>query len=172
MEKFYNLHEEKLLRYLTRHLGTDDGSEVFSQVFEEFFAWWPAHPEHANPVAVLYRTARCRVTDHLRRARPQPTEDEALAEALARALSGGHGELAHVVERMDIRSALADLSGREQQALVLRYELDLPVKECAEILGVRMDNMKKILKVALHKLRRSPRMDGYRIVGTAKEARR
>ncbi|MGQ4364260.1 hypothetical protein [Streptomyces sp. SAS_272] len=39
-------------------------------------------------------------------------------------------------------------------------------------LGVGIDNMKKILKTALRKLRQSLRMDGYETAGTAKEGHR
>ncbi|MFE7244404.1 sigma-70 family RNA polymerase sigma factor [Streptomyces sp. NPDC057580] len=69
-------------------------------------------------------------------------------------------------------AALARLDEREQQALMLRYGADLPVKECAEVLGVGIDNMKKILKAALRKLRQSLRMDGYETAGTAKKGHR
>jgi hypothetical protein len=41
---FYETNVEKLFRFLARRAGRDDGAEILSQVFEEFFAWWPDIP--------------------------------------------------------------------------------------------------------------------------------
>ncbi|MEU0845888.1 hypothetical protein ABZ370_41450 [Streptomyces sp. NPDC005962] len=49
---------------------------------------------------------------------------------------------------------------------------DLPVTECAAVLGLGPDNMKKILKKALQTLRKSPRMDACEPAGWAKEVHR
>ncbi|MFK4106140.1 RNA polymerase sigma factor [Streptomyces sp. NPDC019531] len=168
---FYETHVDKLFRFLAGKVGRDDGGELLSQVFEEFFAWWPEHPEHPKPVATLYRIARCRLNDYLRcHGRVETFEAEELAEAAAE--GAHHDELADVVRRVDLAAALRELTERERQALGLHYVVDLPVKDCAEVMEVGIDNMKKILKTALHKLRRSPLMESYQIVSTAKEAHR
>ena len=168
---FYETHADQLFRFLARKAGPDDGGELLSQVCEEFFAWWPEHPEHPKPGATLYRIGRCRLNDYLRRhGRVETLEAEDLAEAAAD--GSHHDDLADVVRRVDLSAALQDLSERERQALGLRYVADLPVKDCAEVMEVGIDNMKKILKTALSKLRRSPRMESYQIVSTAKEAHR
>ncbi|MFE4758255.1 RNA polymerase sigma factor [Streptomyces mirabilis] len=168
---FYETHEDGVFRFLARKAGPDDGGEIVSQAFEEFFAWWPEHPAHPKPVATLYRIARCRLNDHLRRlGRVEALEADDLAEAAAGVAH--HDELADIVRRIDLGIALRELTERERQALGLRYVADLPVKDCAEVLEVGIDNMKKILKTALDKLRQSPRMEGYQIVKTAKEAHR
>ncbi|WP_330343396.1 sigma-70 family RNA polymerase sigma factor [Streptomyces longwoodensis] len=166
---FYEAHVDQVLRFLARAAGSrDDGEEILGQAFEEFFAWWPHHPEHPNPVATLYRIARCRLTDHLRRSgRVLTVEANDLAD-LADVVQ--HIDLAtDIAQRVDLSVALTRLDERERHALQLRYGADLPVKECAEILGIGIDNMKKILKTALRKLRQSLRMDGYQTAGTAKE---
>ncbi|MEJ8673004.1 sigma-70 family RNA polymerase sigma factor [Streptomyces sp. MS1.AVA.1] len=131
MAAFYETNVDQVFRYLARVAGQDDGKQLLSQVFLEFFAWWPEHPEHAKPVATLYRIARCRLIDHLRR-RGRAT-DLLLAEDLAAAVSdGGHrDELADIVYRIDLGAALRELTERERQAVELRYVADLPVKECA-----------------------------------------
>ncbi|MFJ9565952.1 RNA polymerase sigma factor [Streptomyces fuscichromogenes] len=170
MAAFYETNVDQVFRYLARVTGRDDGKQLLSQVFLEFFAWWPDHPEHAKPVATLYRIARCRLIDYLRR-RGRAT-DLLLADDLASADSSHRDDLGDIVRRIDLSAALRELTERERQALGLRYVADLPVKECAEVLEVGIDNMKKILKTALKKLRQSPRMEGYQIPQTAKEAHR
>jgi len=168
---FYEAHEDGVARFLARAAGRDEGKEIFSQVFEEFFVWWPANPGHAKPVATLYRIARCRLNDHFRRSgRVLTVEADDLAKA---ASSAAHrDDLADVVRRVDLGTALAELTERQRQALTLRYVADLPVKDCAEVMETGIDNMKKILRTALQKLRESPRMDGYKTAQTAKEAHR
>ncbi|MFF3359385.1 RNA polymerase sigma factor [Streptomyces sp. NPDC002917] len=168
---FYEAHVDGVLTFLARKVGRNDGGEILSQVFEEFFSWWPKNPEHAKPVATLYQIARCRLNDHFRRSgRVLIIEADDLALA---AVSGAHhGELAAVVQRVDLGAALTELTEREQQALTLRYVAELAVKDCAEVLEVGIDNMKKTLKMALQKLRHSPRLDGYATARTAKEAHR
>lgn len=155
LEAFYEAHVDRLSRFLCRKAGPADGGEILSQVFEKFFVWWPENPEHPEPVATLYWIARCRMYDHFRCSkRIQTLEADDLAGAAA---SGAHGDdLADVVRRVDLDTALAALTERERQALTLRYVADLPVKDCAEVLKVGIDNMKKILKTALQKLRESP----------------
>jgi RNA polymerase sigma factor (sigma-70 family) len=169
---FYEAHAEKLFKFVARKVGPDDGGELFSQVLEEFFVWWPANPEHPKPVATLYQIARCRLSDYFRHndRKVLTVEAEDLVEAAA---SGSYrDELADIVPRADLGTALAGLTERERQALAVRYLADQPVKECAEVLETGIDNTKKILKTALKKLRKSPCMDGYKIAQTAKEARR
>ncbi|MFI2437135.1 RNA polymerase sigma factor [Streptomyces sp. NPDC018693] len=168
---FYEAHVDRVFRFLARKAGRDDGKLILGQVFEEFFTWWPENPEHPKPVATLYQIARCRLNDHLRRkGRVLTVEAHELAEAAAD--GGSRDELADVVQRVDLGAALAGLTERERQALMLRYVADLPVAQCAEVLGTGIDNMKKILKAALRKLRQSPRLDGYETAGTAKEVHR
>ncbi|MFJ3106519.1 RNA polymerase sigma factor [Streptomyces sp. NPDC086835] len=171
LEAFFEAQKDGLLRFLAGKAGRDDGAELFSQVFEQFFAWWPENPEHPKPVATLYQIARCRLNDHFRRTgRVLTVEAEDLAEAAA---SGSNrDDLADVVRRTDLGAALAELTERERQALAVRYVADLPVKDCAEVLEVGIDTMKKALKTALQKLRQSPRLDGYGTARTAKEAHR
>ncbi|ATW46686.1 hypothetical protein CGZ69_00195 [Streptomyces peucetius subsp. caesius ATCC 27952] len=171
LEAFFEAHRDRLLRFLAGKVGRDDGGELFSHVFEQFFAWWPENPEHSKPVATLYQIARCRLSDHFRRTgRVLTVEAEDLAKAAAR--GSNRDDLADVVRRTDLGAALAELTERERQALAVRYVADLPVKDCAEVLEVGIDTMKKTLKTALQKLRQSPRLDGYDTARTAKEAHR
>lgn len=157
---FYSAHVEGLLTYLTRKGGPDAAEDLANQVFEQFLLWWPDHPLHPSPVAALYRIAQCRLADHLRRlGRTLTLETRDLERALGD--DGMCDEFAAVDLRMDLVWALAELTERERQALLLRHVAQLPVIECAEVLDLGIDNLKKILKKALATLRQSPRMDAY-----------
>jgi RNA polymerase sigma-70 factor (ECF subfamily) len=157
---FYTEHIEALQTYLARKAGRDAAGELASQVFEQFLVWWPNNPSHAAPVAALYRIAQRRLVDHLRRhGRTMALDVPDLEQILAR--SKAEDSVAAVDLRVDLARALAELTGRQQEALQLRYVAELPVHTCAEVLGLGIDNMKKILKNALRTLRQSPRMAAY-----------
>lgn len=157
---FYAEHIEALQTYLARKAGRDAAGELGSQVFEQFLVWWPNNPSHPAPVAALYRIAQRRLVDHLRRhGRTMALDVPDLEQILAR--SKAEDCVAVVDLRVDLARALAELTGRQQEALQLRYVAELPVHTCAEVLGLGIDNMKKILKNALRTLRQSPRMAAY-----------
>ncbi|MCR3732324.1 RNA polymerase sigma factor (sigma-70 family) [Streptomyces umbrinus] len=168
---FYEENAAKLTTYLTRMAGRDDALVLVGQAFEQFFVWWPGNPGHPAPRAALYRIANCRLVDHLRRSgRMLTVEAGQLEKAL---IEGEHADgFAGVELRVDLERALSELSERQREALVLRYLADLPVRDCAAVLELGVDNMKKILKKALATLRTSPRMDSYTSAGRTEEVHR
>ncbi|MFI1700721.1 RNA polymerase sigma factor [Streptomyces bobili] len=168
-EAFYNEHALGLLAYLRRKTPVQaDADEVRDEVFLRFFAWWPGDYDHPSPRAVLYQLANWRLTDLLRRGGRTLTFEAAdLEDVLGREETGG--DFADVELRIDLARALGELSERDRQALLLRYVADLPVPTCAEVLGVGVNNMKKILGKARQRLRLSPGLDTYEIGRQKKE---
>ncbi|WP_405969030.1 sigma-70 family RNA polymerase sigma factor [Streptomyces sp. NBC_00988] len=156
----YHQEAERVLNVLARRVGRAAAPELRDQALMEFFAWWPAHPEHPNPTAALYMITQRRAVDHLgKQGRILPVQDSDLDE-LARALAS-QDPYAAADLRMDLRRALTRLCERERQALQLRHLDGMPVAACAALLGTGIDNTKKILKRALRKLRQDPGMAAY-----------
>jgi RNA polymerase sigma factor (sigma-70 family) len=87
------------------------------------------------------RLRHLRVVRHARRDR-SGAEESAEAEVLAEA------------EHRSLRTALATLSHRQRQVLVLRYWLDLDQAEIAETLGVAVGTVKATTNHALTNLRK------------------
>ncbi|UOB07635.1 sigma-70 family RNA polymerase sigma factor [Streptomyces sp. HP-A2021] len=172
LASFYDAQIERLLTFLARRIGRDDAEDVASRIFEEFFAWWPGHAEHPQPVAVLYRVAQCRLVDHYRRSTVTSDAEGRIFKAVLTATASGSRDFEIIELRLDIQQGLAELPERQRQALYLKYLAELSVQECADVLGVGFDSMKKILKLALKALRESPCMDAYRTTAAAKEVHR
>jgi RNA polymerase sigma-70 factor (ECF subfamily) len=167
--EFYYAHVDKLFGFLLRRTGRDVARELADLVFEQFFVWWQKHPDQAEPVGMLYRLARCRLYDYLRRRGRELTVEPSDLEDFV----GGTDcdDFAAVDRHHDLRKALATLTEQQRQALLMKYVANLSVTECAEALGTGEHNMKKILGKAREALRQAPGMDAYNSAGTAKEVR-
>ncbi|MFE1925977.1 RNA polymerase sigma factor [Streptomyces asoensis] len=160
LSAFYAEQIEGLLTYFTRQVGWDAASDLASQVFAAFVAWWPENSSHPEPVAALYCIAKRRLADYLRRhGRVLPLDMNALEQALGDGVLDDGYTVAGL--RTDLKQALAELPERSRAALALRYVVQLSVPECAEVLKLGTDNTKKILKNALAALRTSPYMTSY-----------
>ncbi|MEV7740082.1 sigma-70 family RNA polymerase sigma factor [Streptomyces sp. NPDC088921] len=168
-DEFYKAHIDRLFGFMLRRASRDDARDLADLVFERFFAWRVKHPDHTAPAGVLYQLAGWRLNDYLRvRGRMLTVEPSDLEDLVG----GTDGDDFVAVERRhDIRRALATLTERQRQALLMKYGANLSVAECAEALGEGVDNMKKILGKAREALRQAPGMDAYKSAGMAKEVR-
>ncbi|ATW46668.1 RNA polymerase sigma factor [Streptomyces peucetius] len=166
---FYYTHIDKLFGFMSRRTSRDAARELADLVFEQFFIWWQKHPDHAVPAGALYQLAGWRLNDYLRRQGRTLTVEPSDLEDLVGGTNGD--DFAAVERRHDLRKALDTLTEQQRQALWLKYGAELSVAECAEALGERVDNMKKILSKAREALRQAPGMDAYKSAGMAKEVR-
>ncbi|MFF7127267.1 sigma-70 family RNA polymerase sigma factor [Streptomyces sp. NPDC008240] len=166
---FYHAHVDKLFGFMSRRTGRDAARELADLVFEQFFIWWQKHPDHAAPAGALFQLAGWRLNDYLRRQGRMLTVEPRDLEDLVGGTDGD--DFTAVERRHDLHRALATLTEQQRQALLLKYVAELSVAECAETLGERVDNMKKILSKAREALRQAPGMDAYNSVGMAKEVR-
>jgi len=140
-----NFEAMKRLAYL---LGADDPENIAQEAFVRLHDRWSTL---AEPVAYLRRTvvnlsrSRLRHLRVVRRAPREPNLDAASAEATV---------LAGYVDRA-VRDALASLSRRQRQVLVLRYWLDLDQSAIAETLGIAVGTVKATTHQAMATLRKA-----------------
>lgn len=136
----------KRLAYL---LGADDPENIAQESFVRLHAKWHTLTDEDKALPYLRSTvvnlsrSRLRHLRVVRRAPREPAGIEASAET----------EVLTRVEHRSLRSALAKLSGRQRQVLVLRYWLDLDQAEIAETLGIAIGTVKATTNQALTKLR-------------------
>jgi RNA polymerase sigma factor (sigma-70 family) len=126
---------------LAAMLGADDPEDVAQEAFARLYRWQDALRDPGAALAYLRATA-CNLTRnrarHLQvaaRWMSRPAEDAGSSEQLVIASE----------ERGEVRAALAALPARQRQALVLRYWLDLPYAEIAEVMGVSVGTVKAAL---------------------------
>ena len=134
IEELFALHRVPLTR-LAVLLGADDADDVVSEAFYQLYRRWRLlrSPEAAAGYlrSVVVNRTRMRIR-HLQVIRRHV---EGAVDGAPAALSSE----AMAVLRDDQRAvvlALADLSNRQREALVLRYWMDLRESEIAEAMGI------------------------------------
>jgi RNA polymerase sigma-70 factor, ECF subfamily len=159
-DEAYSLHSSAIHNYAFRMLGrAEDAEDLTVLVFEKALRAWDRRPVDAELRPWLFRIATNSAIDELRRRkliqwRPwetfvglfhpaQVAPDSPEREAL-------RGETISLV-----RAALAELSPRDQAALILREHQGLSVEEIAKALGISHGAAKVALFRARERLRES-----------------
>lgn len=127
-------------------LGADDPENIAQEAFVRLHDRWSAIAEKDKALAYLRKTvvnlSRSRLR-HLRVVRRAPRErnsDAASAES-------------HALANRAVRDALATLTRRQRQVVVLRYWLDLDQQSIADTLGIAVGTVKATTNQAMAALR-------------------
>lgn len=123
-----------------RELAEDAAQEGFARAL----AHWATVSTKDRPTTWVYVVAMNRARDHLRHIARRP------APAPPAGLGDPAGAVATAVT---VRAAIADLTPRQRQAVVLRYLADLTVQEMAVAMGCAVGTVKSTLHGALRSLR-------------------
>jgi RNA polymerase sigma-70 factor (ECF subfamily) len=124
-----------------------DVEAIASEALARAYVRW-GHLGHVEyRAAWVYRVASNLAHDAGRRA--------ARAGRIAPSWAGPESFDAAADERMDLHAALAGLSTRQRDALVLRYVVDLPLEEIAQAMSIAPATVRKHLDRALASLRSS-----------------
>ncbi|MDR7275169.1 sigma-70 family RNA polymerase sigma factor [Catenuloplanes atrovinosus] len=162
LEDLYREHGAVLLATLTRVTGGD--AHLAADVLQEtaIRAW--QHPEARNECgtwnrAWLITVARRIAIDHLRsaRARTIAVADEHLEGRIARA----EDEAPRMIDRLEVRAALASLSDSYRKIIVSTYFEGRTVAELAGALGIPEGTVKSRTFYALKSLRAALIRRGY-----------
>lgn len=152
--RLYRRHAPAIFRYLFYRLGDRETAEdLTSEVFVRALESLPRYRSLGRPFAAwLYRIAAARATDHFRRHSRRATV--ALAPEIA-AGAPGPGEVVEAQQTAGtLQRAIARLTPRQQQVIVLRFLEGLSHAEVARIVG-RSEGAVRVLQYrALEALRR------------------
>lgn len=136
----------RVYAYVAYRVGDGpDAEDITSDVLERAVRYRGSYRRsHGEPVQWLLGIARRCIADHLR-------SNPALTHELPEGSMPDGSEA--VVDRADLRQALAALDDRERELVALRYGADLTAREIARILAVRTNAVEVALHRALVKLR-------------------
>lgn len=144
--------------------------ELLQEVFWQVWQKAGDHAGHGAVAAWLYRIARNKSLDQLRRqqARPQPvqTGSQEAEQAVWSQLKADAAEIEQVIARRwdddYLRQVLAAIPPEQRQCLELAYFEGMSQRQIAEYTQVPLGTVKTRLRIGLEKLERLVRADGYK----------
>jgi len=129
-------HAARMVR-LARLLGDDDPEDVVQESFCKLYAArGRLDRDERRVLAYLHRTVVNEVRSRHRHRQVVRRDAHLLVTEEAHDPTGAHDDRAAVLR------ALADLPPRQREALVLRFWMDLPLAQVAEVMGVRPGTVK------------------------------
>jgi RNA polymerase sigma-70 factor (ECF subfamily) len=152
----YDRYVQPIYRYLYHRIGNiSEAEDLTSQTFLSALEALPRYRHQGNFAAWLFRIARGKVIDHVRkRQRQVPLDDTYPAETtdlLANAL--------HSDEIDALRALIHELTEDEQELIRLRYTVGLPFAQIAVILDSNENTVKKSLYRIIARLQGE--LEGY-----------
>jgi RNA polymerase sigma factor (sigma-70 family) len=124
-----------------RITGPDIAEDLAVEAFARAFARWERVSTMASPEGWVIRVATNLALDEVRR-------KKALLPAIV-----VRDAPADIVARDDVVTAMRSLTRRQQEVVVLRYIVDLPEAEVAQVLGLSVGSVKTHLHRAILRLR-------------------
>lgn len=148
---FYERLEPRAVRAAIRLVGRRTaGEDIAAEAFARAYAKWSKVSRHPNPDAWLLRVVGNVAIDHVRRESRRPHFEEAGSRAPDTRIDPSADQVAL---RIDLTDAMAHLSGRQQEVILLRYLIDLPEEDVAAGMGLSAGSVKTHLHRATAKLR-------------------
>jgi RNA polymerase sigma-70 factor (ECF subfamily) len=158
-EAFGALYERlapKIYAYLYYRVGADAqiAEDLTEDVFLKVLAKLDSYQDRGLPFqAWVYRIARNRLIDHVRRLPKEP--DVRVDDQLDVAEAAAQQPFELALVRGDLTSALQRLTADQRDVIILRFLQDATLAETAERLGKSHDAVKKLQARGLQGLRRA-----------------
>ena len=145
-EAFFEKERVRLLRALYLLTGNrEEAEEVLQEAFIAIWERWDRVGAMADPTGYLYKTAMNRQRSRIRRA----------GRTAKRAIGLAHGRdgFADVEDRVELARALADLSPRRREAIILTELLGYASAEAGRVMGVADATVRRLAQDGRAELR-------------------
>ncbi|HEY7874911.1 MAG TPA: SigE family RNA polymerase sigma factor [Actinomycetota bacterium] len=143
---FCSSHYNRLVGVLGLYCGDRaTGEELAQEALARAWSHWAKVRDLEDPAGWLYRVAMNLANSHFRRKRA-----ERRAHQSGRPIPDGGEDPAAILA---IRAAVAQLPRRKRTVLVLRYYLDLPFAQVAQLMDAPESTVKSLARRALEDLR-------------------
>ncbi len=147
-------HQRRILRIAAKHLGSEtEARDVAQRTFIELFRALPRYRARGKFSAYLYRIAlnQCRMACRTRARRAEDFRGEGPIRSEANA-GRPDDEVIAAERRREIDRAVAELSVKLRDVVVLRFAGELSYREIAEVLRIPVGTVKSRLPAAFVKL--------------------
>jgi RNA polymerase sigma-70 factor (ECF subfamily) len=160
----YRANVQVIFRYIAHRvnnvqLAEDLTGDVFTRALEGV----ASYTDVGKPfVAWLYRIAHARVVDYYRRTERRPIETDVESEPLPVTPDMDEGLLRKHAARA-LKAAIAELTGDQQQVVVLRFIEGYPIETVAQMMGKNANAIKALQHRALRSLASRLERSGFDI---------
>lgn len=133
----YRIHQPAIYRYVFARTGEHELAEdLTATVFVQAIRRIETYRHAGRPfLAWLYAIARNAVNYHHRTRLRKGSDLPLPAEGSRQPAAGGWAEAAALTQGLDVRRAVAMLTGDQREVIVLRYVVGLSTPEVATLLG-------------------------------------
>jgi RNA polymerase sigma-70 factor, ECF subfamily len=147
----FECYQPSIFRYLYYRVGEHQAAEdLTSEVFIRMLRALPGYQPQAAPFhSWLFQIARNLAIDYFR----QSGRNQALTENLRASDPGPETALDHTLTHDELRLALSKLNNDQREVIVLRFILELPIAQVAQMLGTSGDAVKGLQRRGLLTLR-------------------
>jgi RNA polymerase sigma factor (sigma-70 family) len=147
-QKFFDDHRDEVFRFLVGMVGPNDADDCFQETFIAALRAYPDLQSKSNLRSWVFTIARRKAIDaHRARARrPLPSDD----------LPQVATETAPESADRELWRAVLELPAKQRAAVVLRFAVDLPHRDVAQVLGCSEDAARRSTHEGLKKLREVP----------------
>lgn len=161
----YRERHPQLVGFIWRRIGGDrsEAEALAQETWIAFLRRFDAYQQdYDNPIAPLFVIARRKVIDwsKAQNRAPQLLDGEDFGEHLMAAQSASDA-IDHAGLRIDLARAAAHLTPRQREALQLYYIDGQDRSAVAELMGITVDGVKKLLSVAIKALSTGRGLDSY-----------
>ena len=141
--QIYERYSSQIYRYLYRRVGEVElAKDLHAEVFLRMFEGLAHYEDRGWPLSSwLYRIARDRVIDNVRRA---STHRHVSLEEWERSIEDGSRELDQLVDREELYQLLANLTDEQRQVIQLRFMADLSIEEVCARTGRNPNSVKSL----------------------------
>lgn len=153
-EVLYARHKGPVYRYILRQCDSRDiTDELFQDVWMKLIQVRAQYEVKAKFTTYLYTIARHRLVDHYRKQGDSSFDNDTRAEATSGPeLEWPDRQLETQQQLTHLMTAIAELPVLQRDALLLKQEAGLSLKEIATLTGVNTETVKSRLRYAIRKL--------------------
>ncbi len=153
---FYERVHDRVTSTATRMVrDRTTGEDLAAEALARAYSHWRTVRRHPNPDAWVMTVVGNLAVDHVRRTGRDTARDAQLRLRLRDLPPPDHAAL-----RIDLAGALAGLSARQRDVVLMRHYADMSEREVAEALGISPGAVKNHLHRATTRLRSALGLDG------------
>lgn len=166
-EALYDKYAAQVYGVILRIVRSPEiANDLLQETFWQIWQSAPSYKEQGTPAAWVFRIARNRSMDELRRQKARPKSDESIEPAEAALAAGLHQTSAAAeaelrIDQEKVQAAINQIPADQQACLLLAYFEGLTHKEIASKLDLPVGTVKSRMRIGMEKLERLLRAEGY-----------